>query len=276
MLGQASLPNGLVPNGQSSHHLQVEIDQAVSTRDVGSEKKARLLMMCFGFGCFALGVASACLVLPSASHAGSHHFRAVADVAFSPRTVITLRGNPATAPLKAPSKFRPKVSHTSIVPAMNNRNSWPRESDDHLSLSRVSVLLYNPRTEHEGIYCLQKQIREEDGKVHNVNTIVLFEKQEDAERYAGFLEAQDFPMPQVESLDLREVAAFALKEGYTTSLIPAGQLFLPPQDNVPSEERDWQPDGSKPLWQVLADSEDHDSVDYTNERARLEALFGSA
>ena len=41
------------------------------------------------------------------------------------------------------------------------------------------------------------QLRVREGYI---NTVVLFEDREDAERYAGLLEAQDFPAPQVLSL----------------------------------------------------------------------------
>jgi hypothetical protein len=151
----------------------------------------------------------------------------------------------------------------------------PPESDDHLSLSRVSVLLFNARTENEGIYTLQKAVRRGDGKEYHTNPVVLFETQEDAERYAGLLEAQDFPVATVESLEPYEVSKFAADAGYSTSLIPAGTLFLPPMNNVDPEEMEWQPDGSKPLRKILADAEDNDSVDYAKERARLEFLFRS-
>lgn len=59
--------------------LQVEAGQASSIREVGSSKKSWLVMVGFGFGCFALGVASACLVFPSASQEQAHHVSAVAD-----------------------------------------------------------------------------------------------------------------------------------------------------------------------------------------------------
>lgn len=148
----------------------------------------------------------------------------------------------------------------------------PGSDERWLSLSRVCVLLFNPRTENEGIYTLQLRVRE-----GYINTVVLFEQQEDAERYAGLLEAQDFPAPQVEALDPREIAAFTQDAGYKTSFIPAGTLFLPPEDNVDPSDRPWRPDGSFPdpsLAQVLADADDADEVDYNLERARLESLFG--
>jgi hypothetical protein len=74
--------------------------------------------MGFGFGCFVLGVAAACLVLPSASHAEAHHVSAVAnrDMGFNPPMVVPLRQNPATEPqIKAPSSFLPRASRTSIA-----------------------------------------------------------------------------------------------------------------------------------------------------------------
>jgi len=66
----------------------------------------------------------------------------------------------------------------SKFPMPGNDKSW-------MSLSRVCVLLFNPRTENEGIYTLQLRVRE-----GCVNTVVLFEEREDAERFAGLLEAQ--------------------------------------------------------------------------------------
>ena len=66
----------------------------------------------------------------------------------------------------------------SEFPMPSNDESWK-------SLSRVCVLLFNPRTENEGIYTLQLRVRE-----GCVNTVVLFEEREDAERFAGLLEAQ--------------------------------------------------------------------------------------
>jgi len=88
-----------------SHHLQVETDQATSTRDVASSKKPSLLMAAVGVGCFMLGVASVCLVLPSASHADSLQKAPHHDLAYMPM-VMTVRPNPADARVsKHPSSF---------------------------------------------------------------------------------------------------------------------------------------------------------------------------
>jgi len=267
MLREASLPDGPQTNGQYAHHLQAEADKAVSTRDVGSEKKTRLLMMGLGFGCFALGVASTCLALPRASHAGSHLIQADVDAAFA------FNPNMATAPKKAAPKFLPKVSRTSGTPAMGNRELWPGESTDPLTLSRVFVLLFNPQTRKEGIYTFQRRQHDEDGTVHDINKVALFEKQEDAERYAGLLKADGLPTAQVKSLDPREVGVLAPLAGPTASFIPAGTVFLPPPQieeagfAVVPEELASQPDSSKPWWT----SEDHGRMGYLKERARSEA-----
>jgi hypothetical protein len=56
----------------------------------------------------------------------------------------------------------------------------------------------------------------------------LFEDAEDAERYAGLLEAQDFPMPTVERISREEVELFCSQAGYEARFVPAG--FLPQSD----------------------------------------------
>ena len=70
--------------------------------------------------------------------------------------------------------------------------------------------------------------------------VLLFENPDDAERYAGLLEAQDFPVPTVEALDREDVDLFCREAGYEARLIESGfvpsndeeRLFMaPPQSN---------------------------------------------
>merc|ERR1719183_1399821 len=62
-------------------------------------------MAAVGVGCFLLGVASVCLVLPSASHADSLQKAPHHDLAYMPM-VMTVRPNPADARVsKQPSSF---------------------------------------------------------------------------------------------------------------------------------------------------------------------------
>ncbi|XFA72604.1 DUF3110 domain-containing protein [Thermosynechococcaceae cyanobacterium Okahandja] len=103
---------------------------------------------------------------------------------------------------------------------------------------RVYVLLYNPGTEQEGIHSLQLGDR---------NLILMFECADDAERYALLLEAQDFHLPNVVSIDAKEIEEFCQASGYECQLVPTGfvptndaeRLFLaPPERNV--AETDWE------------------------------------
>jgi len=102
---------------QSSHHFQVETDQATSTRDVASSKKTSLLMAGVGLACFMLGVASVCLVLPSASHSDSLQKAARHDLAYAPMG-MPVRANPQNARVsKRPSSFLPVTFPVSIATA---------------------------------------------------------------------------------------------------------------------------------------------------------------
>jgi hypothetical protein len=83
----------------------------------------------------------------------------------------------------------------------------------------VHVLLFDAGGDQEGIHSLELQGR---------TVVLLFQDRDDAERYAGLLEAQDFPTPTVEALDRDELEAFCREAGYEARFIPAG--FLPRTD----------------------------------------------
>jgi len=80
----------------------------------------------------------------------------------------------------------------------------------------VHVLLFDAGTDQEGIHSLELNGR---------TVVLLFEDSDDAERYAGLLEAQDFPVPTVEPLDREEMELFCGEAGYEARFVPAG--FLP-------------------------------------------------
>ena len=80
----------------------------------------------------------------------------------------------------------------------------------------VHVLLFDAGTDQEGIHSLELNGR---------TVVLLFEDSDDAERYAGLLEAQDFPVPTVEPLDREEMELFCSEAGYEARFVPAG--FLP-------------------------------------------------
>jgi len=85
---------------------------------------------------------------------------------------------------------------------------------------RVHVLLFDAGTDQEGIHSIELGGR---------TVVLLFEDPDDAERYAGLLEAQDFPVPTVEVLDRGEIEIFCNEAGYEARFVPAG--FLPRSDD---------------------------------------------
>ena len=105
---------------------------------------------------------------------------------------------------------------------------------------RVHVLLFDAGTDSEGIHSLE---------IAGRTVVLLFENPDDAERYAGLLEAQDFPVPTVEALDREDVDLFCREAGYESRLIESGfvpsndeeRLFMaPPQSN--RDVSNWQDD----------------------------------
>ena len=85
---------------------------------------------------------------------------------------------------------------------------------------RVHVLLFDAGSDQEGIHSIELGGR---------TVVLLFEDPDDAERYAGLLEAQDFPVPTVEVLDRGEIEIFCNEAGYEARFVPAG--FLPRSDD---------------------------------------------
>jgi len=88
---------------------------------------------------------------------------------------------------------------------------------------RVHVLLFDAGSDEEGIHSIELQGR---------TVVLLFEDPDDAERYAGLLEAQDFPMPSVEALDREEIEIFCSEAGYEARFVPAGFLLRSDEDRL--------------------------------------------
>jgi hypothetical protein len=100
---------------------------------------------------------------------------------------------------------------------------------------RVFILLFNARTENEGIHTIQ---------IGDRNKVLMFESEDDATRYALMLEAQDFPTATVEGMDAEEIKEFCRDADYDWELIEEGLLELPPENNV--EATDWQMESQEP------------------------------
>ncbi len=113
----------------------------------------------------------------------------------------------------------------------------------------VYVLIYNAGSDNEGIHSL---------KVQGEDTILMFEDEDDALRFATLLEAQDFPVPTVEPIDPEEVQWFCQEHGFHCQRVPRGALVIPPPTNL--DKTDWQPERTP--------SEELDEI-----RRRLERLL---
>ncbi|MEA5411795.1 DUF3110 domain-containing protein [Synechococcus sp. BA-120 BA3] len=96
----------------------------------------------------------------------------------------------------------------------------------------MHVLLFDPGSDQEGIHSLELGGR---------TVVLLFENPDDAERYAGLLEAQDFPVPCVEALNRQDLEDFCAEAGYEARFVPAGfmpeseeerLLLAPPERNM--------------------------------------------
>ena len=83
----------------------------------------------------------------------------------------------------------------------------------------VHVLLYEAGTESEGIHSLELKGR---------TVILMFQNRDDAERYCGLLEAQDFPTPSVEELTRVDIESFCVEAGYEARFVEKG--FIPSTD----------------------------------------------
>ena len=96
---------------------------------------------------------------------------------------------------------------------------------------QVWVLLFNANTDNEGIYTLE---------IEGDNIIVAFEQEDDAIRYAGLLEAQDFLSPTVERIDKQDLEEFCREASYDLNIVPTDALLVPPEKNV--DKTSWSSD----------------------------------
>jgi Protein of unknown function (DUF3110) len=127
---------------------------------------------------------------------------------------------------------------------------------------RVFVLLFNARTENEGIHTIQTGDR---------NKVLMFESEDDAARFALMLEAQDFPAPTVEAMDAEEIKDFCDSADYDWEVVPEGALALPPEINI--EQTDWQEDENEEEPIVEKPDSEISDPELDSIRRRLEGLL---
>jgi len=140
---------------------------------------------------------------------------------------------------------------------------------------RVHVLLFDAGSDQEGIHSIELNGR---------TVVLLFEDPDDAERYAGLLEAQDFPVPSVEALDREELELFCTEAGYEARFVPAGflprsdeerLLIAPPERNMDVSQWQEREEATAAARRGDADGPAQEAVDPELEafRRRLEGLL---
>ena len=131
---------------------------------------------------------------------------------------------------------------------------------------QVHVLLYDPGKDSEGIHSLE---------LNDSTVVLMFENKDDAIRYCGLLEAQDFPKPTIEALDLEDIENFCKEAGYQPKFVKSG--FVPSNDeerlllSPPPSNRDVSNWKDKNLSQNISDEKSSEDID--NFRKELENLF---
>lgn len=127
----------------------------------------------------------------------------------------------------------------------------------------IHVLLYEAGKENEGIHSLE---------INGTTVVLMFEDQDDAERYCGLLEAQDFPCPVVERLERVEIEAFCNDAGFEARYVARGFLPQTAEDRLllsPPEAScdvsNWQENIEK---SINSDCQDVNNVDFELEQAR--------
>ena len=125
----------------------------------------------------------------------------------------------------------------------------------------IFVLLYNSGTDKEGIHSIELKGR---------TIVLMFEEEDDATRYCGLLEAQDFPIPTVEKIDMDEIKDFCIKLDYEYKLVEKNfvpkttedrLLISPPQKNL--EVESWNEDKNN----------NKDNIDINTIKENLEKLL---
>jgi hypothetical protein len=125
--------------------------------------------------------------------------------------------------------FGPRTSEfwsLASLPAYNLTESKSRWQD----LKQVYVILFGVgESETEGIYSL-RALSKDEGVPQD--TIIAFENEDDAERYAGLLEATMDHVPHVCPIEAKELLDFCVESGYCCRLEVGGSLLIPPDFNV--------------------------------------------
>ncbi len=128
---------------------------------------------------------------------------------------------------------------------------------------QLFILLFKAAdgSDQEGIHTLH---------IGGKNTVLAFEAEDDATRFALMLEAQDFFAPSVEGIDAEEIDEFCKGADLDLVVVPEGELVMPPDVNL--EAIDWDPQAPTQL-ETPPEPEENLSEEMEAFRRRLERLL---
>jgi hypothetical protein len=127
-------------------------------------------------------------------------------------------------------------------------------------LESAWVLIFHPGERNEGVYTLHDSVKD------NIS-VLAFECSEDADRFAQGLRTQGFDLATPLLWDTNRLTAFCGERDYEMSVVPRGEVPMPPAHN------DYHPgakDGGDPDLPYRENAR-HDP--YVGYRQRLEAIF---
>jgi murein tripeptide amidase MpaA len=133
--------------------------------------------------------------------------------------------------------------------------------EDAKQQRRVWALIFNYRSENEGIYT-----QSIDGREH----VLMWQAEEDAARYGDMLtDAQDFPGGTTVEMETSTLLEYCKEAGHVPCLIPSSSVVIPPDANV--EEFDWT---LEELEEGSLNAQEMTEENLRRRRKELEAMLG--
>lgn len=145
---------------------------------------------------------------------------------------LTMPGS--NEPGRQPIMFYPTSERNASSDHIEDRNihQFPAETD----VSCYVILFGVGEEDTEGIYTLRTTCDDASGST--VDTVVAFENEVDAQRFATLLEASLAYKPCVYPISWMEITEWCEDNNNRCRLEPAGSLLIPPESNV--ERTDWE------------------------------------
>ncbi len=147
-------------------------------------------------------------------------------------SVLGLAPQPLPLAARSPAlRWRsPACMESSSMPSADDESSDERFVTDPAVLSEAGVLwalLFNAGSGNEGIYS-----RRHGEGAEAVDYILAFQDEDDASRYAGLLEATDFPLASPAEVEAEALLEFCTDGGHVLAMVRRGTVVMPPETSV--------------------------------------------